>query len=302
MRSTRSLLGLALASILPVAISAQLTPLVTVALEDRHIQTGDSTTSLAGYHFFATVEDIAGVTSATVQGSSGVLSSPTNMPDEGDYLEYEATRATLGAATTAFPLSANYTIVASGSTSGSVVINGTADAFADLVPANPVFTINGVSGTWSGSTFSFNPVGVTSFTVTINNYVTTTPGGHYAYYMEANHSLGFSDEVSAGPLTDATSFTAPTFTFTNGAAVDGGDVGNSSTYGFSAGSSFDLEAGFFNVLGLADSGLGVGQKAFVIGTTTSFTLQAIPEPSTYAAIFGALALAGAAIHRRRRAA
>jgi hypothetical protein len=33
---------------------------------------------------------------------------------------------------------------------------------------------------------------------------------------------------------------------------------------------------------------------------TQLTLIAVPEPSTYAAIFGVLALAGAVIHRRRR--
>ncbi len=34
---------------------------------------------------------------------------------------------------------------------------------------------------------------------------------------------------------------------------------------------------------------------------TQFSLQVIPEPSTYAAIFGAVALAGVMLHRRRLA-
>jgi hypothetical protein len=34
--------------------------------------------------------------------------------------------------------------------------------------------------------------------------------------------------------------------------------------------------------------------------TTAFTVSAIPEPSTYASIFGVLALAGAALRRRSR--
>ena len=47
--------------------------------------------------------------------------------------------------------------------------------------------------------------------------------------------------------------------------------------------------------------LGADVKALVMYTTvTTFEIQVIPEPSTYAAIFGALALGGAMIHRRRR--
>lgn len=42
-------------------------------------------------------------------------------------------------------------------------------------------------------------------------------------------------------------------------------------------------------------------KAVVINTmTTEFLIQVIPEPSTYAIILGAMALAGVGIHRRRR--
>lgn len=41
-------------------------------------------------------------------------------------------------------------------------------------------------------------------------------------------------------------------------------------------------------------------QSFATGTPTSVTVSAIPEPSTYAAIFGGVALAGAAFWRRRR--
>ncbi len=47
-------------------------------------------------------------------------------------------------------------------------------------------------------------------------------------------------------------------------------------------------------------GSGGNTNAQAIGID-NFSLTAIPEPSTYAAIFGALALAGVVVHRRRQA-
>lgn len=296
MYSIRSFIGFALGAVAAVAANAQI---ISVALEDRHVQTGADSTALTGFHFYATVEQVEGVTSATVHASSGALTTPTALDVEDDFLEIEETRGTLGSAIADFPLSASYTIAASGPTSGSVTINGPGGFFSQLVPDRPVFTIDGVSGTWSNGVFSFDPTGVTSFTVTINNYGTSTPGGHYAYYLMAE-GMGVSGEVDDGPLTDDTPFSPPTFTFTNGLAADGDDD-EDNTFGFTAGSNFFMEAGFFNIIGLTASGLGEAQQAFVAGSTTYFSLQAIPEPSTYAAIFGALALVGVAIHRRRRA-
>ncbi len=59
-------------------------------------------------------------------------------------------------------------------------------------------------------------------------------------------------------------------------------------------SSFDL--GDFT-LGTTVSGYTYGLA--MIGSTLQLTASAIPEPSTYAAIFGALSLVGATVWRRR---
>lgn len=281
--------------------------IVAITLEEHNRQTGTSTTSTTEYVGYATIEDVDGVTGGTVSSPSGLSA---DLETDGSIHEYSVSHSTASGLTTAFPLNADYTLTATGDTSGDVIINGPGGAFADYKPTTTIFTISdGVTGTWSGSTFSFNPSGVTSFTVTIGSYEATSPGGHYGSFFQVADVTGTYTEigeVGTGPDVYTTPFTPPealVFTFTNGAALDGGDD-DDSTYGFTAGTRLELEAGFFNVIGLTDSGLGdVGDadKAFMIGSTTSFTLAAIPEPSTYAAIFGVLALAGVVIHRRRRA-
>jgi hypothetical protein len=78
-----------------------------------------------------------------------------------------------------------------------------------------------------------------------------------------------------------------------------------------AGNTYLVELDFDNIVGgtLGNySGTGAmlsPQYAGVYNRSTTFTINAvsaIPEPATYAAIFGALALAGVMIHRRRQAA
>jgi hypothetical protein len=68
---------------------------------------------------------------------------------------------------------------------------------------------------------------------------------------------------------------------------------------FFAGQTTSGELNFVNVIDVDTSiGGATGFTAYV--SILSFQIQAVPEPSTYAAIFGGLALAGAAVYRRRR--
>ena len=290
--------------LLGLSLSAAQAQIVAISLEQHNRQTGNSSTTVTEYAMYATVEEVGGVTGGSVSATSGVLTTPASLSDEGDGIyEYTATRPLVGDLTTAFPLNASYTLTTTGLVA-SATINGPGNTFGYYNPATTLFTISGVTGTWSGSTFYFNPASVTSFTVTINSYSAANPGGHYgAFFQVADITSGYSylGEVGTGPDADATPFDTPVFTFTRGAALDGGDD-DDTTYGFTTGTRLELEAGFFNVIGLTTSAIGDAQQAFIVGNTTSFTLAAIPEPSTYAAIFGALALAGVVIHRRRRTA
>lgn len=68
---------------------------------------------------------------------------------------------------------------------------------------------------------------------------------------------------------------------------------------FTFGQSTSGELNFAKVIDVDTSIVGAtGFTAYV--SIVSFQIQVIPEPSTYATIFGALALAGVMIHQRRR--
>ena len=66
------------------------------------------------------------------------------------------------------------------------------------------------------------------------------------------------------------------------------------------GNTTNVELNFINGIAMDTTSVpgATGLTAYV--TILSFDIQAIPEPSTYAAILGALALAGVLIRRRRQ--
>jgi hypothetical protein len=94
--------------------------------------------------------------------------------------------------------------------------------------------------------------------------------------------LGIDDVFDTSSTSSVTSFIIPANSFTFGQTTSG-------------------ELNFAKVIDTDTSIAGAtGFTAYV--SILSFQIQVIPEPSTYAAIFGGLALAGVMIHRRRRAA
>ncbi|HEY0946242.1 MAG TPA: hypothetical protein VGD81_13275 [Opitutaceae bacterium] len=295
------------ASLTLITAAATHAQLSLVSLEQHNRQTNVSITSPVGFSFYATAEEFDGEITATVSANAGFLASngAQGLPNQGDFLEYEVSYPTGADLLADFPLSATYTIATSGAVTDTAVIAGRSGGFLDWRPATPVFTLTGVSGTWTiengQGVFTFDPTGVTSFTITTNGYSATTLGGHYGAYMsvaEINNGFHQIGEIGVGPEPDATPYSAPVFTFTNGLAANSDE--DDTTYGFTSGTLLELEAGFFNVIGY-DAVLG---QAFVVGNTTSFLLRAqasaIPEPATYAQIFGAVAAVAGLIYRRRK--
>jgi hypothetical protein len=288
---------------------------VLVSVEQNNSQISASDTMIRDYTAFATVEEISAANSATVSVNGG---SPISLvAEEGGYFEASQSSSSLSALTNAFPLGGTYTFNVTGTPNTTSTITGPGGAFTDRRPANPVFTLGGVTGVWStftdtnGSTrgrFDFNPTGVTSFTVSLNALSTPNNGSHYGYFAQVGSVNGntytFIDEIGDGPLSFSTPPTPTVLTFTNGLASNAGDD-NPLTYGFSNGSFLEVEGGFFNIVGLSPSGLGdSSEKGFLFGNVTSFLLVAdtsvIPEPSAYGALLGGFALAGAVLRRRRR--
>lgn len=288
---------------------------VFVTLEQKNAQTSASGTEVRDYLGSVTVEGVANATSATVSLNAG---TPEPLAADGDVLEYREPLSTELELTTNFPLNGTYTVNVTGTPNATSTLTGPGGSFADFRPVNPVFTLGGVTGTWSTvldendlpvGIFTFDPTGVTSFTVTLNAFASGTPGSHYGGYASVGTINGdnytFVDEAGYGPEEIPETPATTVFTFTNGQPADGGD-GNSFTYGFVDGDFLELEGGFFNIIGLSDSGLGDGsEKGFIFGNVTTLLLKAdstsaIPEPSTYATLLGAFALAGALLRRRQR--
>ena len=286
-----------------------------ISLEQNNAQTNAAEVTERNHEFYATVEG-TGFPYGTVSVNGG---PEHTLVDEGDFLEYSQTFSSESALTTFAPLGGTYTLGGYNDNIPSATpinITGPGGAFADRLPTAPRFTISGVTGTWSTvldgnnlpvGIFTFDPTSVTSFTVTLNAFDTPTDGAFYGGFASVGSVNGnvYSeiDEAGSGPDALPGSPTTTTLTFTKGLADNAGD-GDPLTYGFVDGNTFELEGGFFNIVSLTETGLGDGsEKGFIFGNTTSFLLKAdssaIPEPSSYAALIGGLALAGALLRRRR---
>ncbi len=280
--------------------------LLFTSLEQFNRQTSASVVTAYDYVAFATVENLPSVTGATFSINGGTA---TTMPLDGDLYELRTSYANPSALTAAYPANVGYSFVLSGTPAGTVNVNSPTGTFANNLPITPLFTLAGVSGTWSVQNnvgvFSFNPSGVTSFTISLNAYNASNKGGHYGSFIGvADIQNGFTeiDDAGIGPIADSVTPAAITATFTPGLAAnsDGSDL----TYGFVSGSRYEIEGGLFNIFNLATADGAVGgtgaQEGFIYGQTTSFILHAIPEPATYAQLLGGLAILCAVVQRRRR--
>jgi hypothetical protein len=288
---------------------------VIVSLEQFNYQT-DSATPLTpvGYTAFASIEGFAGVTGTpTVAVNGGTAINLPQDPEISGLYEARDPRTSLSSLITDYPTNATYAFnfTHSGSPK-SVTITGPGGTFASKIPVTPVFTIAGATGTWSSG---FEGIGVftvdsvingTSFTVTLNAYSSSSPGGYYGFSTDvADISSGYTkiEEYGNGPVPDATPSTTTTLTFFLNPSLNNGDT-DPLTYGFGSGTRYEIEGGFSNILNLGDTGLEDGSiKGFIFGNYTAFQLvagAAIPEPSTYGALLGGLVLVSALVRRRRR--
>lgn len=152
---------------------------------------------------------------------------------------------------------------------------------------------------------------------TAPDQLTLTLSGSFASPFSITNGTWIGGKLQIDP-TQAYTITFDTFTgMVNGvdAIILGIDAGYDTSTSTSGTTSFLIPANSFTLAPGAttsaelvfakfvdvDNSLGsLALSGGIYATIVSFQIQAIPEPSTYAAIFGGLALVGVAIHRRRR--
>ncbi|MDI1250761.1 MAG: PEP-CTERM sorting domain-containing protein [Lacunisphaera sp.] len=280
------------------SVFAQLAPeFIGVDAQHVYVQTGNNTavpaTYSAGvtgpYAFVVSVEgdndlsDYLPIPSFTVPGGStyaGPLTLALQTGNDWRRSNYYSSSPFAGD----FP-AGTYTVTANGHTL-SLGLSG------NLFPSAPAVNITGGSGTWSGSTLMVNPGTTLSLTT-----------GSFAGFDESNGALfnhvGLFMNHNGTDVADFESFSdgaAPYFTSGTGNP----DFLAITNYTFTSGTYF-VEMEFNAVTGIDTSYTNVNSLALYTARTT-FNIQVIPEPSTYAAMFGVVALAGVMMARRRRAA
>ena len=166
-----------------------------------------------------------------------------------------------------------------------------------------------LTGSLGSSTISVNNGGTLGGTGTASGSLTLNSGGHVApgnglglltvgaFTWNGGGALNF--DLGTGNASDQLAITGALAKSGSGFNFDflsGGTGGNTYTL-----LTFGSVTGGFLATDLSYTNLGPGLTgAFTFNANSlDFSVSAIPEPSTYATIFGAAALAGAVWHRRR---
>lgn len=164
---------------------------------------------------------------------------------------------------------------------------GTALAnISNVVSTTPTFSLTG--GTWSGGVYLVDPTQQVTITTNAFTGFSSNLDGHIGFYIFNNGPAGAVYEEDRFYSDDNGANNFISYTINPNTLVSG--------------QTYTVEAGFSGVTDL-DTTLGTGPTAPLVGAymevATSFQLQAVPEPSTYAAIAGALVL-GIVMLRRRK--
>lgn len=147
----------------------------------------------------------------------------------------------------------------------------------DLYPNAPIATFS--AGTWSGGILNLSAAeAAAGFTITTNVFSTN--------FLSGNSYIGmFLENLSAENF--------PTFTASSVTLNVAGGALSAGTH--------NLSMDFQRMMGTDSSVSGyVAMVGYNANTNLTIQVEAIPEPSTYAAIFGGVALLGVMWHRRRR--
>jgi len=274
MKTTRALGVLFFGMLVHASLFAQTVNLLVVSKVHSYTQTNNSTTVDATnpWSFAAHVEGSSGDLSgaaAMLTIPSGTGSTTMTYNAGGPKWSVNASFATQSALDAAYG-NGNYSLTAYGQTVSPIAVTG------DLYPSAPLAT-NLSGGTIVGGILTWD----------VSQALTITIAGT-ADHMGMNID---GTNYNASPEV----FGQSSLTFTVPAAS------------MMAGNSYSVELDFDKIVGgtLGNFGgtgaMATAQYAGVYTAATFFTISAVspvPEPSTYAAIFGAVALAGVMVGRR----
>jgi autotransporter-associated beta strand protein len=179
------------------------------------------------------------------------------------------------------------TLLINGSITSAVTVNNSGSVFGGSGSSNAALSLT------SGTTLAPGSNGIGTFTTTGATSLTSA-----TFAVEFNSTLGTFDQLVTNGLTLTTSTLSLTdlggATLTNGSSFT--IVDNTNGITSISGTFVGLSEG---------STITVGSNTFIIsyaggtGNDITLTVSAVPEPATYAAIFGALALVGTYWRRRR---
>lgn len=292
---------------------------VVSSSERFNLQVGDAELQLRSYDAFDEIDDVNGVQSYSVNvGGEGFENIDPNPRFDYAFKRKQSfdTQAEMEAVR---PQGGTYVhrLDFGNDNVTDITIVAPDITYDSAIPINPLFTISGVSGDWApnpyspdgGYAFYFDPVGVTSFTVTMNAYallagIDGIQGDHFvtalfiSYWGEETGEF----EINEGLQDSGTPTGEIVMTFTQGAPANGGAGSGDLEFGFSAGDSFEFEGEFVNIFDLTESTeLDDVFYAYVYQTVTTmnFFASPVPEPATYALFFGLGAL-GLTVTKRRR--
>lgn len=151
------------------------------------------------------------------------------------------------------------------------------------------------SGSWEIWTLAANPSVGSAYAQIFAGAIYSRPAGTDSYSSAVAYAGDGSWSPTATTVGGVLTSGSDSFSFSTG--------GINAPFGYSAGDPISGSVLFsgssLSDLGLSGSSGAINMTGGVTAISWSASVSAVPEPSTYAAIFGVIALGGAACRRRR---